>query len=426
MGTGKKIGILINCLEVGGAQKMALQVFDLCERYFDDAVMMIIDSTVEMPLHPDPPRAAVLEKKLVSLSRLDTRSVTLQKLLRFPQQYLNLTAAARSRELDVIVSFEDRANIFNMVSLFTGRRVISVRHPMRSVLAVKERLKAVLIQLFFRMFSHRVSMANFNTMGSLDEFRELFPIPAQRTGVIYNFCDHGQLRRMSRLLPAQEDFHRLAGQVFIVACGRFKPVKGFVHLIRLFSRVVSRRPGCKLVILGDGPLTSMYETVVHELNLERQVIFPGFQDNTAPWIEKAAAFVLTSQSEGFPNVILEAMALRTPVVSVDCPTGPREILAPEINRKETLNQAVFASAGVLTPEMQKIDREHQDGAALEPLDTSEIIMADALVTLLNTPEMTRNYRHQGYKRSLDFKREIQEKRWISMINQVHKTGTIKG
>ena len=172
MGTGKKIGILINCLEVGGAQKMALQVFDLCERYFDDAVMMIIDSTVEMPLHPDPPRAAVLEKKLVSLSRLDTRSVTLQKLLRFPQQYLNLTAAARSRELDVIVSFEDRANIFNMVSLFTGRRVISVRHPMRSVLAVKERLKAVLIQLFFRMFSHRVSMANFNTMGSLDEFRE--------------------------------------------------------------------------------------------------------------------------------------------------------------------------------------------------------------------------------------------------------------
>ncbi|MCG8616157.1 MAG: hypothetical protein MI802_08060, partial [Desulfobacterales bacterium] len=252
MGSGKKIGILINCLEVGGAQKMALQVFDLCDRYFDDAVMMVIDNTVEMPLHPDAGRAARLEKNLVRLSRLDTRRSTLQKLLCFPLQYIQLTAIARSRKLDVLVSFEDRANMFNMVSLFTRGRVISVRHPMGSVLAVKEPLKAVLIKLFFKLFRYRLTMANFNTGGSMAEFRDMFPMPAERTGVIYNFCDHDQLRRMSRKLPDNEAFNRLTGEEYIVACGRFKPVKGFVNLIRLFRRVVSRRPGCKLVILGDG------------------------------------------------------------------------------------------------------------------------------------------------------------------------------
>jgi glycosyltransferase involved in cell wall biosynthesis len=111
----------------------------------------------------------------------------------------------------------------------------------------------------------------------------------------------------------------------IVGAGRFQRQKDFPTLIRAFALVCTKRP-CRLVILGDGGAKSKLTALVSELGLTDDVDLPGFQSNPYPFLSRADLFALSSAWEGSPNVLTEAMALGTPVVSTDCPSGPRELL----------------------------------------------------------------------------------------------------
>lgn len=111
----------------------------------------------------------------------------------------------------------------------------------------------------------------------------------------------------------------------IVAAGRLVPQKDFSTLLHAFSKVVSEK-SCYLVILGEGPERPRLEALAHELGLTDSVDLPGFVDNPFSFMARAELFVLSSAWEGLPNTLIQALALGTPVVATDCPTGPREIL----------------------------------------------------------------------------------------------------
>ena len=111
----------------------------------------------------------------------------------------------------------------------------------------------------------------------------------------------------------------------IVAMGRLSPQKQFDHLIDAFAALAPRFPMHELWIWGEGPLRQQLEQQVRIAGLSGRVRLPGRTQD--PWTEMLGAevFVLTSAYEGFPNVLLEAMALGLPAVAYDCPSGPREI-----------------------------------------------------------------------------------------------------
>jgi glycosyltransferase involved in cell wall biosynthesis len=113
---------------------------------------------------------------------------------------------------------------------------------------------------------------------------------------------------------------------FILAAGRLVHQKGFDVLIRAFALVVEAGADLRLVIAGDGPQARELRDLVAELRLEGRVIFPGTVTGLQALMRNADAFVLSSRYEGFPNVLLEALACRATVVATDCPGGPREIL----------------------------------------------------------------------------------------------------
>lgn len=118
---------------------------------------------------------------------------------------------------------------------------------------------------------------------------------------------------------------RAEGIPLVMTAGRLAPVKDHRTLIEAFGLLRCDRPA-KLVILGDGPLRAELTTLVEERGLTTDVILPGFVPDIRHNLAGADLFVLTSTSEGFGNVIVEAMAAGVPVVSTDCPHGPREIL----------------------------------------------------------------------------------------------------
>lgn len=112
----------------------------------------------------------------------------------------------------------------------------------------------------------------------------------------------------------------------IVGVGRFSKAKDFPTLIRAFSKVRKKILNSKLLILGEGRQRSRIESTVRDLGIGEDVSLPGFNPNPYPYLAKANIFVLSSIWEGLPGALIEALALGTPVVSTDCPSGPREIL----------------------------------------------------------------------------------------------------
>lgn len=113
----------------------------------------------------------------------------------------------------------------------------------------------------------------------------------------------------------------------VLASGRFAPQKDYPTLIRAFAKV-REQSEARLVILGDGPLRAEIEELILELGLTGSVELAGYVANTADYYASASVFVLTSLWEGFPNVLVEALAAGVPVVATDCQGGSREIVEP--------------------------------------------------------------------------------------------------
>lgn len=111
----------------------------------------------------------------------------------------------------------------------------------------------------------------------------------------------------------------------VLAVGSLKEIKEYPKLVEAFA-LLRRRLNARLLILGDGTCRAALEAQVRRLDLGGQVFLPGFVKNPAPYYRRADLHVLSSYSEALPTVLIEALASGTPVVSTDCPSGPREIL----------------------------------------------------------------------------------------------------
>jgi glycosyltransferase involved in cell wall biosynthesis len=111
----------------------------------------------------------------------------------------------------------------------------------------------------------------------------------------------------------------------ILAAGRLQPHKGFRVLLRAYAQLLHMQPA-RLMILGEGPEREPLERMARELGISELVSLPGFIRNPFPYMNQAGAFVLASEYEGLPNVLIQALAFGTPVVATDCIAGPSEIL----------------------------------------------------------------------------------------------------
>ena len=112
----------------------------------------------------------------------------------------------------------------------------------------------------------------------------------------------------------------------ILSVGRLSDEKGFGQLLEIFASICSKNPGWDLVIVGEGELEHNLDLQVKKLGLEGRILLPGRAGNISDWYERADIYVLNSLYEGFPSVLVEAMAHGLPAVSIDCNTGPRDII----------------------------------------------------------------------------------------------------
>jgi glycosyltransferase involved in cell wall biosynthesis len=160
--------------------------------------------------------------------------------------------------------------------------------------------------------------------GVANELAAVTHLDRERIRVIYNPVDIPAIQKLAREPVSHPWFGRGQPPV-ILSAGRLSGAKDYPTLIRAFEHLRGRR-SARLLILGEGEERPALETLVSELGCEAEVGLPGFVANPYPFMAAAAVFVLSSAWEGFGNVLIEAMALGTPVVSTNCPGGPAEIL----------------------------------------------------------------------------------------------------
>jgi glycosyltransferase involved in cell wall biosynthesis len=187
---------------------------------------------------------------------------------------------------------------------------------------------------------------------------EAMGVRSGRLRTIYNFFDTEAVRKRSLEPLSEEEQALFAGPPVLVTSGRLALQKNQIALVALFAQLSESRRA-RLLMIGDGELRkplmeqarSLGLRVAHGPTGDADVYFLGFQENPFRLQRHADLFVLPSGWEGFPMVIGEAMACGLPIVSADCPTGPREFLAPKTlgQAKRPLRQAEAGPFGMLMP-----------------------------------------------------------------------------
>lgn len=232
---------------------------------------------------------------------------------------------------------------------------------------------------------------------------------------LWNPCDTEEVREQSRRGNKEElTFFEEEKPVF-VSMGREDEVKGFWHLLKAFRRVSESLPDAKLAVIGEGSFEK-YKALARELQIEDRIWFTGLKKNPFPYLAKGKAYVLSSISEGLPNALVEALSLSLPVISVNCLSGPAEILHENWQEAEEKKEYFEADYGILTPAVSQtpdFQAKWQKEGKIIKLEKEEEILAEAMLRIATDEELCRHYRERGICRAEDFSKEKYKKKLIA-------------
>ncbi|MFA2832069.1 glycosyltransferase [Bacillus paranthracis] len=381
----REIKFFIGTLSSGGAERVVSNLsLNMPADVKREIILFGSNAKIEYPY----------KGNLVFLDKLSHKNI-FYKVFSFISRVRALKKIKKKNKDVPLISFLEYPNLINLLTYRHGRTIISVRNHMSS--KHQKGLKAFCWNMTIKFLYGKADQVIAVSEEIKNDLVKNYGISEKKITVIYNSYSIKDIEEMSKE-KIEEKYQHIFSQPVVITAGRLNRQKGQWHLIRAFKKVKEQIPNAKLVILGDGELKGELTNLSQELNIIEDIHFLGFQNNPFKYIAKSRIFILSSFHEGFPNALTEAMACGVPIISTDCLSGPREILAP----KEFYNSKVSYSIrkdryGVLIPVC-----DGNNYGANDTLREEEEVMAESLIQLLENKELWVHYSKRSKERVNDF------------------------
>lgn len=379
------IAIVINSLKIGGGAERAASIVgnELKRRGYN--VYFLVFNNCEMK-YPISGEYHIIDTGINSNN-------SLKAFLNIFLRGWKIASFCRNKKVDAAVSFMEEANFSNVLSR------ILFRNKSRIVLSVRANpiFKGAKSKLFMKILHKKADMVVANSKVVEKILNEDFGI--NKTYTIYNTVDIDKIEQEKKETIDKKEENIFDGGSTLINIGRLTRQKGQWHLIRSFAEVVKFKPKAKLVIIGSGELLSDYKGMISRLGLENNIFFLGHKQNIFPYLSRSKAFIFTSIFEGMPNVLIEAASLGLPIISTDCPTGAREVIAPDLEIEQEISYPYNNEYGVLLDNFD--DYPFYDNLLEKPLSIIEKSFSEAMLDILDETNKRKKLIKEREEFSLD-------------------------
>lgn len=313
----QKIAILIERLNGGGAERSAAQLSILISKLKYEVSIITLYDDVEF----------LFEGELINLGKHEK---VRQSFFRKIKRYLRLRDVLKENSFDLVLDFRLKDSVLREVLLnvfvFKNKMVNMVRSFKIEWYLPKPKF---ISKLLYQNYS------SINTVSNQIKERIKYEYNFTNVSAIYSPVDINFISNKSKdTLNINDDF--------VISIGRLDANKQFDKLIDAYSKSILPQNDIFLYIMGKSPehgsIKEKLEKKIENLNLKNKIKLIAFQKNPFPYIRKSRFLILSSINEGLPRVLLESLACRTPVVSLNCKSGPSEIILNRINGLLVENQ----------------------------------------------------------------------------------------
>ena len=393
----KNVGILIHKLAGGGAERVASNIsINLPEDEYHKYIVIFEDSLEKYPF-----RGTLLNMNIGACNR------PFRKVLNVVKRVRAVKKIKKQYKIDTTLSLLAGPNLVNILSARKdGKTIISVRNFIsKSSNGFYGKAHKILTKLLYNKADLIVVVSNTLKYDLVLNFG----LNENKIKVIYNPYDVENIKEMAKETIADK-YKEIFENPVIITAGRLTQQKAQWNLIRSFKKVKKDMPDAKLVILGQGDLEDYLKELAKELDLEKDVHFLGFQENPFKYIAKSTIYAFPSLYEGFPNAMCEAMVCGVPVISADCKSGPREILAPDTDINREIDDIEYAKYGILIPPSDGVKYKSDDELIKE-----EKILSKSIVALMKDKAMMDKYSKLAMERVDDFSMDKIIKQWEELL-----------
>lgn len=307
-----KITVIIPTLNIGGAEKLTVNLINDWINKGHQIELLL--------LRKEGPLLQELNNKNLIIHNLNSKNTlfSFYPLYKFFNQNKIDIAWGNMSPLTSIIIFAW------VLSGKKGKLFVTEHNPLTFQITQLSKLKEFVLRLIFSLSYRFATGITTVSKGIKNDLLQLAHINNDKIDVIYNPVAIGK-NKISKLFNLEKKIWDSSYNVKLLSVGNLKVQKNHKLLINAFAKL-PKNLNAQLIIIGEGPIRKELEELINNLKLSKRISLIGHQKNPYPWYHSADLFILSSNYEGFGNVLIEALECGLPIVSTNCVSGPKEIL----------------------------------------------------------------------------------------------------